>query len=47
MMLYLKLKDKLLIAKYKCVEIFEDIDCIIKINNFHLTDIIKQAKNNY
>ena len=45
--LYLKLEDKLLIAKYKCDEIFEDIDCIIKMSNSHFMDIINHAKKIY
>ena len=40
MMLYLKLKDKYLIAKYKCDEIFEDIDSIVKINNNKCVDFL-------
>lgn len=47
--LFLKLKDKYLIASYKCEEIFDDIDSIIKINNSNLLDLInhsKQTSNN-
>ena len=44
MMLYLKLKDKYLIAKYKCDEIFEDIDSIVKINNNNIIDLINHSK---
>ena len=47
MMLYLKLKDKYLIAKYKCDEIFEDIDSIVKINNNNIIDLINHSKKIY
>ena len=42
--LYLKLKDKYLIARYKCDEIFNDIESIVKINNNHLLDIISKCE---
>ena len=47
MKLYLKLKDKLLIAKYKCDEIFEDIDSIIKLSNKNMIDLINHSKKMY
>ena len=47
MQLYLKLKDKYLIAKYKCDEIFDDIDSLIKINNSNILDLINQSKAMY
>jgi len=45
MKLYLKLKDKYLIAEYKCNEFFDDLDSIIKVNNTHLLDIIEKQKS--
>lgn len=47
MKLYLKLKDKYLIAQYKCDEIFEDINKIIKLNNSNTLDLITHCKSNY
>ena len=44
-MLYLKLKDKQLIAKYKCDDIFESINKIVYENNKYLIDIIEQCKS--
>jgi len=47
MRLYLKFKDKYLIAEYKCDEIFDDINNIIRVNNTHLLDLIKKTKTEY
>lgn len=50
MMIYLKLKDKYLIAEYKCDEIFEDINQLVKFNNNHMKSLIKHTNklyNNY
>jgi hypothetical protein len=47
MRLYLKYKDKYLIAAYKCADIFEDINALIKINNSNIIDLIKSCKKKY
>ena len=47
MRLYLKLKDKYLIPKYKCDEIFEDINEIIKLNNNYVIDMINGCRRTY
>ena len=47
MKLYLKLKDKYLIQKYKCNEIFEDINSIIEMNNKNVIELIRSCKENY
>ncbi len=44
--LYLKLKDKYLIAAYKCDEIFNDIESLVKINNNHMLDLISKCEEN-
>lgn len=45
--LYIKLKDRYLIAKYKCDELFSDIDDIIETNNLGLLDYIDNCKTLY
>ncbi len=46
MRLYLKLKYKYLIAEYKCDEIFQEINNIIKVNNSHKKDLLKKQSLN-
>jgi hypothetical protein len=46
MRLYLKLKYKYLIAEYKCDEIFQEINNIIKVNNSHIKDLLKKQSLN-
>lgn len=47
MMIYLKLKDKYLVAEYKCDEIFEDFNQLIRINNNNINDLIAHTNNLY
>lgn len=41
----LKLKDKYLVAEYKCDEIFEDFNQLIRINNNNINDLIAHTNN--
>jgi len=45
--LYLKFKDKYLIAAYKCEKIFDLIKSFIKINNSNMLDLINHCEKTY